>query len=220
MTAPTETPPATTPELDTAPEERRCPRCGHNLRPDQEWCLNCGSGVGAQLAAPRGWRWPVALVAGLLALTLIAFVLALVELAGDAETVGTATPTPQPQAQATPAPTSTAAPSTTSDPSQIPPASGGTAATPQVSDWPAGKTGYTVILESASSRAAADARAKDLAGQNIPVGVLDTSGYASLTPDRYVVFSGQYTTREEARVAARGLAGRVDGARVGRVAPA
>jgi septal ring-binding cell division protein DamX len=210
-----ETPPDDTGE---ATPERECPRCGAGLRPDQEWCLNCGAGVGAQVASPRGWRWPLAAVGGLLALTLVAFVLALVELAGNAETVGQTTPTPQ--AAATPAPTSTAAPSTTTDPSQIPPASGGTAATPEVSDWPAGKTGYTVVLESSSSRAAADARAKDLAGQGIPVGVLDTSGYASLTQDRYVVFSGQYTTRSEARVAVKGLANRVTGARVGRVAPA
>ena len=215
MTAVEETPPEQT---AVAPPERKCPRCGAELRPEQEWCLNCGAGVGARVATPRGWRWPLAIVGGLLALTLIAFALALVELAGDAETV--ATPTPTPPAAATPAPTSTAAPSTTSDPSQIPPASGGTAATPQVSDWPAGKTGYTVVLESSSSKAAADARAKELAGQNIPVGVLDSSGYASLTQDRYVVFSGQYTTRAEARVALKSLSGRVTGARVGRVAPA
>ena len=137
---------------------------------------------------------------------------------GDAETIGT--PTPTPQAQATPAPTSTSAPSTTSDPSQIPPASGGTAATPTVGDWPSGKTGYTVVLDSSSSQSTAAARAKDLAGQNIPVGLLDTSGYREVANGRYVVFSGQYATREEARVALRGLAGRVDGARVGRVAPA
>jgi septal ring-binding cell division protein DamX len=204
---------------EAAPEPRQCPRCGTPLRPEQDWCLNCGAGVGAQVATPRGWRWPVAVVAGLLALTLIAFVLALVELAGDAETVGQATPTPQ--AAATPSPTSTAAaPSASTDPSQLPAASGGTAATPEVSDWPAGKTGYTVVLETSASKNAAEARAKELTGQGIPVGVLDSSGYASLTPDRYVVFSGQYTTRAEARIAARGLAGRVTGARVGRVAPA
>jgi septal ring-binding cell division protein DamX len=159
-------------------------------------------------------------VAGLLALTLIAFVLALVELAGNAETVGTPTPTPAPPAAATPGPAATAAPATTPDPSQIAPASGGTAATPQVSDWPAGKTGYTVVLESSASRSAADARAKDLAGQGIPVGVLDTSGYASVAKQRFIVFSGQYTTRAEARVALKGLASRVTGARVVRVAPA
>jgi septal ring-binding cell division protein DamX len=210
----------TPPERDaqTPAPERQCPRCGAPLRAEQEWCLNCGAGVGARVAAPRGWRWPLIAVSSLLALTLIAVVLALVELSGDAETI--ATPTPTPQAAATPAPTSTSAPSTTSDPSQIPPASGGTAATPAVSDWPAGKTGYTVVLDSSSSQPTAEARAKDLAGQNIPVGVIDTSGYRRVAGGRYVVFSGQYSTREEARVALRGLAGRVDGARVGRVAPA
>jgi septal ring-binding cell division protein DamX len=148
---------------------------------------------------------------------LAALALALVELANNAETV--VPPGAQPTAQA-PAPTSTAAPSTTTDPTQIPPASGGSAAPAHVSDWPAGKTGYTVVLESSTSRQAADARAKELAAQNIPVGVLDSSGYASLTPHRFVVFSGQYASRQEARVALQSMQGRVTGARVGRVAPA
>jgi septal ring-binding cell division protein DamX len=132
------------------------------------------------------------------------------------------TPPPEPAqpAEPTPAATPPAPPSTTAHPSQLPPARGGTAATPEISDWPAGKTGYTVVLESASSRSAAAARAKDLAGKGVPVGVLDSSGYASLTPDRFVVFSGQYASREEARVALRGLSAQVAGARVGRVAPA
>jgi hypothetical protein len=215
-----ETPPSGPHEPAEPIVERRCPRCGSPLRPDQEWCLHCGAGVGARVASPRGWRWPVAVVAGLLVLTLAALVLALVELASNAETVAPPGATPQPTAAATPAPTSTAAPSTSSDPSQLPPASGGTAGAPALSDWPAGKTGYTVVLESSSSRSAADARAKDLAGQGIPVGVLDTSGYATLTPKRYVVFSGQYASRGEARVALRGLRNQVTGARVGRVAPA
>jgi hypothetical protein len=200
--------------------ERRCPRCGASLRPEQEWCLSCGAGLGAQVASPRGWRWPVAVVAGLLVLMVAAVALALVELASDAERVAPPSATAQPQTAATPAPTSTAAPSTTSDPSQIPPASGGTAGTPAVSDWPAGKTGYTVVLESAATQSAANARAADLAGKGIQVGVLDSSGYASLTPNRYVVFSGQYASRDEARVALRGLRNQVSGARVGRVAPA
>ena len=76
------------------------------------------------------------------------------------------------------------------------------------------------MLEASSSQSAADARAKDLAGQGIPAGVLDTSGYVSVAHGRYVVFSGQYTTRAQARLAAAGLASRVAGARVARVAPA
>ena len=64
MTA-TETPP--TPETT----RRRCPRCGSDLTPDQEWCLNCGADVGSTFAPPPSWRGPVALVAGLLAIAVL-----------------------------------------------------------------------------------------------------------------------------------------------------
>jgi septal ring-binding cell division protein DamX len=177
--------------------------------------------VGATVAEPRGWRWPLAAVAALLALAAIAFVLALVELAGNAEKVDqpatpAATQPGTPPAAGTPAPAATP----TVDPNTIPPATGGAATPPEVADWPAGKTGYTVVLESSATRAAADTRAKELAGQGIPVGVLDSSGYAAVTPDRFVVFSGQYETRADARSALQGLSGRVQGAKVARVAPA
>jgi septal ring-binding cell division protein DamX len=205
-----ETPPTPPPAEEAAP--RQCPRCGAPLEPEQEWCLSCGTGVGATVASPRGWRWPLAVVAALLALALAAFVLALVELAGNAEQVG-------PQAAATPAPTAgapAATPSPTPASTTIAPAGGASA----IGDWPAGKTGYTVVLESSSTRSAADARATELAGQGIPAGVLDSSGYATLTPNRFVVFSGQYDTRAAARQALAGLKSRVQGAKVARVAPA
>jgi uncharacterized protein (DUF983 family) len=82
-----ETPPPEAPETPPAEQPRRCPRCGANLTPQQEWCLACGSDVGTRIAGTPGWRGPVALVAGLLAVAVIALVLALVQLAGDAETV-------------------------------------------------------------------------------------------------------------------------------------
>jgi septal ring-binding cell division protein DamX len=214
VSAETSTPP---PAGDAEAVARQCPRCGAALKQDQEWCLSCGTGVGAVVAAPRGWRWPVAIVAALLALALAAFVLALVELAGNAEQVGQ-----QPAATATPAPVAAATPTAapTTDPNAVPPATGGTGAATAIPEWPAGKTGYTVVLESSSTRSAAEARATDLAGQGISAGVLDSSGYATLTPDRFVVFSGQYDTRAEARRALAGLAGRAQGAKVARVAPA
>jgi septal ring-binding cell division protein DamX len=205
-----ETPPAAAPE--TAP--RQCPRCGARLTPDQEWCLSCGTGVGAHVAAPRGWRWPLAVVGTLLALALLALVLALVELAGDAEQVGTQ---PAPPVAATPAPTPAA--TTTAVPTATPD-SGGAPAPSGAAEWPAGKTGYTVVLESSSTRSAADTRASELAAQGIATGVLDSSGYASLTPDRFVVFSGQYETRAEARAALQAIKAQVAGAQVKRVAPA
>ena len=96
-----ETPPPPT------PVERRCPRCGAQLSAEQEWCLDCGAAVGTRIAEPRGWRASVAVVGVLLALALIAVVLAVVELARDAEGVQevAATPTPAPAASVgTPAP--------------------------------------------------------------------------------------------------------------------
>ena len=191
-----------------APTERACPRCAAPLRPEQEWCLQCGTGVGARVATPRGWRVPLAVVGGLLGLLLLAALLAIVELAGDAERVGPAAP---PVAQATPVPTAvTPAPTATAT------------ATPagQLATWPAGKTGFTIVLDSSSTRSAAEARATELVGQGLAAGVLDSSGYARLTPNRFVVFAGQYATRAEARRALGAVRARVEGARVRRVAPA
>jgi hypothetical protein len=69
--------------------------------------------------------------------------------------------------------------------------------------WPAGQSGYTVVLESvpASSggRALALAQARSASRAGLPqVGVLDSSRYSSLHPGYAVVFSGIYESREEA----------------------
>jgi septal ring-binding cell division protein DamX len=214
----TETPAPPPAESPATEPERRCPRCGASLRPEQEWCLQCGTGLGARVAAPRGWRLPLAVVGGLLALALIAVVLAIVELSTDAETVTT-----QPVPAATPAPTAAppaaAAPTPSATSTPVPSATPSPAATGGLGDWPAGKTGFTIVLESSSTRSAAQARGKELAGQGISVGILDSSGYRTLTPNRFVVFSGQYATRAEAKAALSRLGSRVAGAQVKRVAP-
>lgn len=213
----TETPPPVETAEAPAGVERRCPRCGAALRPEQEWCLQCGTGVGARVAPPRGWRLPLAVVGSLLALAALAVVLAIVQLSGNGERV-TTTVVPAPQPTAAPPVAATPTPPPAGTPQATPtPAPGGSSS---LGDWPAGKTGFTIVLESSSTRSAAEARGKELAGQGIPVGILDSSGYRSLTPNRFVVFSGQYATRAEARAALAGLKSRVAGAQVKRVAPA
>jgi SPOR domain len=210
-----ETPPPPAPET----ERRACPRCGSPLTPEQEWCLECGADVGSTLAPPPSWRGPVALVAALLTVAAVALILALVELASGPEQVSeqpVATPTPTPTAVATATPTTTAPPSTT-----IPPATddGTTPATPEIADWPAGKEAWTVVLESSATREAAETRAKELAQQGVPVGLLDSNDYSSLEPNRFVVFSGQYDSRRAADQAMKDLSNQVDGAYVRHVAP-
>jgi hypothetical protein len=208
----TETPAPAAPE--TAP--RRCPRCGAELRPDQEWCLNCGADVGSTIAAPPSWRGPVALVVALLVIAAIAVILALVELAGDAEQV-----TPQQPGQATPAPTAQAPTATPSfDSTTIPPATGESpTGTPEIADWPDGKDAWTVVLESSSTREAAQSRANELASQGVPVGLLSSDGYSSIEPGKWVVFSGQYDSKRAADQALNDVSSQITGAYVRHIIP-
>ena len=197
-----------------AVETRRCPRCGSELTAQQEWCLQCGADVSSTIAAPPSWRAPVALVGGLLLIALLALVLALVELAGDAEQVGeapSATPTPAPTTTVVPTPESTTIPPATDD------GTGGT--TPEIADWPAGKDAWTVVLEASSTREAAEARANELAQQGIPVGILESDQYPTLEPGKFVVFSGQYDSQRAADQALKDLSGQVEGAYVRHVSP-
>jgi SPOR domain len=205
-----ETPQPDAPQVET----RRCPRCGAELTPQQEWCLNCGADVTSTIAAPPGWRGPVALVAALLAIAAVALILALVELAGDAEQVAQ-----EPAATATPPAAATPAPTVTPESTTIPPATDSPGTTPEVADWPAGKDAWTVVLEASSTRAAAEARANELIQQGMPVGILDSNDYGSLEPNKFVVFSGQYDSQRAADQALQDLAGQVDGAYVRHVQP-
>jgi hypothetical protein len=71
--------------------------------------------------------------------------------------------------------------------------------------WPAGKSGWTNVLESLpqnAGRSSAAARARTAKRAGLPaVGVLVSSQYSSLHPGYYVVFSGVYGTQSEATAA-------------------
>ena len=200
-------------------EQRRCPRCGAALTNEQEWCLDCGAAVGTTIARPPSWRGPVTLVAVLLAVAAAALILALVELAGDAEQVQeqppAATQAPPPTTVA-PTPAPTTAPPATETP--------GAAATPgattgAIAEWPEGTSAWTVVLESSGTEDAAQQRAQELADQGVAVGILDSDDYGSLEPDRHVVFSGQYDSQRAADQALAALESQIEGIYVVRVAP-
>ncbi len=218
-----ETPPPPT------PVERRCPRCDARLSAEQEWCLECGAAVGTRIAEPRGWRASLAVVGVLLALALIAVVLAIAELSRDAEGVqevaGTPTPTPSVVPTATPSPDAeggaTATPVPT--PSATPPASpesGGTSASPGLTEWPEGRTAWTVVLNSSGSQEDAERLAGELAGKGVPdVGVIDSNDFESLGPDSFVVFSGTFDSEEEAQEALAEVRDEAGGGSTRRIVP-
>jgi len=99
--------------------------------------------------------------------------------------VPTGTPTGPPETPTAPPPATTTAP---------PPGA--------LVAWPAGQSGHTVVLQSipkTAGRAVAVARARAAARSGLTeVGVLDSSLYSSLHPGYYVVFSGIYTSRDQA----------------------
>lgn len=57
----------------------RCAACGAPLEPDQEWCLECGA-ARTVLHHPPDWRVPVAVVAVVAGIVLVAALIALVNL--------------------------------------------------------------------------------------------------------------------------------------------
>jgi len=177
----------------------------------QEWCLNCGAAVGTRVVAAPGWRVPFVIAGVILALLVIALAVALVQLADDTDQVAgsqpaAATPTPDPGSP-TAAPTPTPDPALT--PVPTPEASGEGTPTPEPptggtdggadAKWPAGQTGWTVVLASDTSESDARDKADGFAAQGIDrVGVLDSDDFASLKGGFWVVFAGRYDSQSEA----------------------
>lgn len=213
------------------PAERGCPRCGAPHDPDQEYCLECGyrlrpaSGLLGRLSGAwqarfgwypgdRFWRLLLGLVIAVAGAT-AAIVLA--DAGAENKTIVATeggsphTPTTAPETATVTLPgvstqTSTGPPVT---PTAPPPATTTAPAPGSLTAWPAGRSGFTVVLESlpaSSGRSLALERARAASRAGLPqVGVLDSSRYSSLHPGYYVVFSGIYSSRgqaESARAAA------------------
>ena len=91
-------------------------------------------------------------------------------------------------------------------------------------DWPAGRSGYTVVLDSipeSSGERAAQAEAARAAREGIPeVGVLRSADFSSLKSGYWVVFSGVYgSAGQAAAAAARAASGRYPAAYARQVTP-
>jgi zinc ribbon protein len=202
-------------------EERRCPRCGTPYGDGQEYCLECGqrlpatSGLLAVLGSawrrrlgwyPGDWIWPALAALMLAAAAGVVSALWLAERSSSAnETVVETSPrassveettAPEPTVTTTTTATATTGTTRTAPPPPPPP--------PKVPvAWPAGKSGWTIVLDSVPSvngRAAALAEARQALHVGMKqVGVLDSSRFSSLHPGYFVVFSGIYDTQAQAQ---------------------
>jgi hypothetical protein len=214
-----------------------CPECGTVLARDQRYCLTCGArraGVSARLAgrperrprverevatttapaavADSPWRLDAGLLAGVGCLLLALLVGVLIGKSGGSSDSQRAS-TPQVVQLG-----GTAGTATTSG------AGAGSASTASfASDWPEGKRGFTVQLQTlpkSGTDAAAVAAGKQAASaKGAPdVGALDSNGYGTLDPGNFVIFSGQYADRKAAAAALKRLKGKFAGAKVVEVA--
>ena len=189
--------------------QNTCPGCDAPLADDQRYCLECGTRRNgarlpfneiarpAQAAAPPARppdRHPQAITpsmaaAGVALAVLFLGVGVLIGRAGSNDSQVAAKPTVVRVAGGAP----TAAGSTKE-----------ASATTVKSDWPAGKEGWTVQLEALpKDDAATVAAAKDSAkSKGAPdVGLLDSDQFESLPPGSYIVYSGEFDSKEKATAA-------------------
>ena len=96
-----------------------CPRCGANVAPDQDWCLDCGAAARTRLCPTPNWRAPIAALAVVALLAGIGLAVAFVALTNDstkAPVTSTAATAPAVATEPTAAPPPTTPPTTATTP--------------------------------------------------------------------------------------------------------
>jgi hypothetical protein len=207
------------------PAEPGCPRCGAPHDPGQEYCLECGyrlrpaPGLVGRLSGawqqrfgwyPGDWFWRV-LLGLVIAIAGATAAIVLTDAGAENTTIVATqggpphTPTTAPETATVTLPSISTAPGPPSTPSKPPPPTTTAPAPGSLTAWPAGRSGFTVVLESiptSAGRALALERARAASRAGLPqVGVLDSGSYSSLHPGYYVVFSGIYTSSGQAETA-------------------
>jgi hypothetical protein len=160
-----------------------CPRCGGGVAAGQEYCLECGlrlpvAGRIGSVPPDRRKASAAILLAAVVAVGGAALAIGLTRETATAVTIVTATGGSEPVRE----PTVTNA--------------------SQLEQWPADRSGWTIVLVSVpkvEGRDAAVARAAEARRKGLKaVGVLDSSKFASLHPGYWIVFSGSYPSEPEA----------------------
>ena len=183
-----------------ADDRERCAQCGAPLDEDQEWCLECGSSRTLIYTAPD-WRIPVGIVLVVIVLAIGGFAFALSRLSGTTA----AAPASAGRVSIASSGLHAAAVSSLVPAAGTSGRSGLAGRIPAIASWPVGLSGWTVVLARYTSESAAYARAKVVAPTGTPVGVFDSSEHPAMTPGYWVVFSGRFPNRLEARAGAAHL---------------
>lgn len=131
-------------------------------------------------------------------------------------TIPPATTTQPPTTTTTPPPSSGGTDTTISPTPKPTPSGGGSADTV---DWPASKSGFTVIAWSLRSESDARAKAAALRGDGVKAQITNSSAFSSLRPGYWVVFSGVYDTLPAARAALPAVRAKMSSAYTRRMVP-
>ena len=197
--------------------DETCPRCGSRRAYDQRFCIDCGEPlptVTGRIASlrrrwirrlgwyPGDWIWlPLLALVVAAAGAAAAVVVVHHRHKGALRVITALSSVPVAEPRAVPAVTATAPTGTLPKPPEPTTATG----KPGRAVWPAGRTGWTIVLVSypkTTGRPTATQTAAQAAHRGLPdVGVLDSSRYASLQPGYFVVFSGVYDSQSEANAA-------------------
>jgi len=170
----------------------------------------------------EGWRVPLYLGGGLVALAIIGVILAIVALSSQKQEVAP-TPTPTPPVASVPpgaTPTVSPVPSSTAIPTSSPaPTTEGGAVTPVPTTtasptetatadpsttgtfpgWTGTDGDYTIIIESANSESGANKVAQEAQSSGLTVGVFNSNDFSSLNGGYWVVYTGTYATKSDAQ---------------------
>ncbi len=192
----------------------RCPACLSPMRSDQRYCLECGERLAVdEIPPPPGGGSAFAnRSTSLLAIAAVALIVIGVGLGWVALR--------DPNRGDTPDATVTATDTVITDTVITDTIITDTIITDTVitdtsasgATWPVGASGYAVILASKDSATFTEADAQIIAGDataaGVPmVGVLDSSQFSTLNPGYWAVFSGPYTTLDQAVAAAATIQG-------------
>jgi hypothetical protein len=73
----------------------------------------------------------------------------------------------------------------------------------KVAEWPDGAEGYTVVVYKFDDKAGAKAKAREVAANGLPAGILDSDKYPSLDPGSWLVYIGQFDSQKQTEKASQ-----------------